>query len=118
MNHHRLLYELDQVASRIRLLRFWQYLAAAWLTAALVGLLLLAAKLLLGRPFSTAVPLLTLAALVCAGVGGWLATAIGRDLRWVARRIEASFPELHTCLLAAVEQRPTLPGGRYGYLQS
>ena len=38
MNQHRLLFELDQVAARFRLLRFWQLLAAAWLVAALVGL--------------------------------------------------------------------------------
>src|SRR5688572_25235231 len=118
MNQHRLLYELDRVASRMRLERFWQLLAAAWLLAAVVGLVLLVAKLILGRPLSPAVPLLAAGALVCAGFGIWLATTVGRDLRGVARRIEAAFPELRTCLLAAVEQRPNLPGGRFGYLQS
>ena len=33
MNQHRLLFEVDRVASRFRLLRFWQGLAAAWLIA-------------------------------------------------------------------------------------
>jgi hypothetical protein len=118
MNQHRLLFELDQVASRIRLLRFWQLLATAWLVAALVGLVLWTAKVVLARPLSPAVPLLALAAMVLAGVGIWLATASARDIRWVARQIEAAFPELRTCLLAAVEQRPNLPDGRFGYLQS
>src|SRR5262245_36216561 len=118
MNQHRLLFELDQVASRIRLLRFWQLLAASWFVAALAGVVLWAAKVVLSRPFHPAVPLLAVAAFVLAGVGIWFATASARDIRWVARQIESAFPELRTCLLAAVEQRPDLPGGRYGYLQS
>ncbi len=118
MNQHRLLFELDRVAGRFRLLRFWQLLAAAWFVAALAGAALWGAKLLLARPMLPAVPLLAVAALVLAGVGVWLATAAARDIRWVARQIEATFPELRTCLLAAVEQRPSLPDGRFGYLQS
>jgi hypothetical protein len=118
MNQHRLLFELDRVASRFRLLRFWQLLAAAWLVAALAGLALWGAKVGLARPLNPAPPLLAVAALALAGVGVWLATATARDFRWVARQIEAAFPELRTCLLAAVEQRPDLPDGRFGYLQS
>ena len=34
MNQHRLLFELDRVAQRFRMLRLWQYLSAAWLIAA------------------------------------------------------------------------------------
>ena len=118
MNQHRLLFELDRVASRFRLLRFWQLLAASWFVAALAGLVLWAAKVSLARPLNPAVPLLAVASLALAGVGVWLATASARDFGWVARQIEAAFPELRTCLLAAVEQRPNLPGGHFGYLQS
>jgi len=118
MNQHRLLFELDQVASRFRLLRFWQLLAAAWLVAALCGLVVWVLKYGTGGSWNAAVPLLALIAAVLAGVGIWQSTAWARDRAWVARRIEAAFPELHSCLLAAVEQRPALPGGRFGYLQS
>src|SRR5439155_23594504 len=86
--------------------------------AALVGLMVWCAKVALARPLHPAIPLLAFAAAVLAGVGMWLATASARDIRWVARQIEIAFPELRTCLLAAVEQRPALPGGRFGYLQS
>src|SRR5437773_8108305 len=118
MNQHRLLFELNRVASRFRVLRFWQLLAAAWIVAALLGLALWGAKVGLAAPLSPAVPLLVIAALALAGAGVWLATASARDIGWVARQVETAFPELRTCLLAAVEQRPNLPDGRFGYLQS
>src|SRR5262245_49745745 len=118
MNQHRLLFELERVASRFRLLRFWQLLATAWLVAAVGGLVVWGLKFGTGSQLSPAVPLLCLAAIVLAGIGIWLATGSARDYSWVARRIEATFPELRTCLLAAVEQRPNLPDGRFGYLQA
>src|SRR5206468_8534990 len=68
MNQHRLLFELDRVASRFRLLRFWQLLAASWLVAALAGLVLWGAKLGLALPLNPALPLLAVAALALAGV--------------------------------------------------
>src|SRR5438270_560151 len=106
MNQHRLLFELDRVVSRFRLLRFWQALAAAWLVAALAGLLLWGLKLATGSSLGAALPLLGVAALVLAGVSAWLATSSVSSIAWVARQIEAAFPELRSCLLAAVEQRP------------
>src|SRR5262249_51182681 len=117
-NHHRLLSELDRVATRFRVLRFWQLLAAAWTAAALLALGLWAAKAGFAAPLRPALPLMVIIALALVGVAIWLATASARDIRWVARQIEAAFPELRTCLLAAVEQRPNLSDGRYGYLQS
>lgn len=118
MNQHRLLFELDRVATRFRVLRLTQLLAAAWAVAALVGLALWAAKVGLATPLVPAVPLTAAAALMLIGIAVWLAIASARDIRWVARQIETAFPELHTCLLAAVEQRPNLQDGRFGYLQS
>src|SRR5262245_38477940 len=118
MNHHRLLSELDRVATRFRVLRFWQLLAAAWIVAALLALTLWAAKVGFAAPLRPALPLMGLVAMALAGAAVWLATVSARDIRWVARQIEAAFPELRTCLLAAVEQRPNLADGRYGYLQS
>src|SRR5437588_989175 len=118
MNQHRLLFELDRVASRFRLLRFWQGLAAAWLIATIAGLAVWGLKAASSNPLTFSIPLLCLAAFVLAATGAWMATLSVSDYAWVARRIEAAFPELRTCLLAAVEQRPSLPDGRFGYLQS
>ena len=72
MNQHRLLFELDRVASRFRLLRFWQSLAAAWFVAAMIGLVVWGAKLALARPLNPAVPLLAIVAAVLAAIGIWL----------------------------------------------
>ncbi len=118
MIYDHLLDELDKVAFRIRHLRFWRLLAAAWTAAAMVAAALCFAKASAGLPTSLAAPLAVLTATVLAGVGAWLASSAARDPRVVARRVEAEYPELRTCLLAAIEQRPDLPGGRYGYLQS
>lgn len=118
MNQHRLLFELERVAARFRLLRFWQALAAAWLVAALGGLVLWTLKSNTGSDLGPAVPLLAVVAFVMSLVGAWVAVARAGDPSWVARKVEAAFPELRTCLLAAVEQQPDLPGGRFGYLQS
>ena len=117
MMQHRLQDELDRVAARYRHLRFWQGLAAAWLLAALAGLSVLALKTVVGG-FALAIPAIVAAALLLAAAGVWLAVASARNPVWIARQIEAAFPELRTCLLAAVEQRPELPGGRFGYLQA
>jgi hypothetical protein len=117
MNQHRLLFELDRVAQRFRMLRLWQYLSVAFLIATLVGLAALAIKFVTQMPLGAAVPVVCLLAVALTIVFVWMATLTARDDRWVARQIEAAFPELHSCLITAVEQRPSLPNGRFGYLQ-
>ncbi|HEY2414250.1 MAG TPA: hypothetical protein VGI40_18545, partial [Pirellulaceae bacterium] len=118
MNQHRLLFELDRVAQRFRMLRLWQYLSAAWLIAAFVGLAALALKFATQMPLGAAVPVVCVAAVMLTIAFVWMATLTARDDRWVARQIEAAFPDLHSCLITAVEQRPSLPNGRFGYLQA
>jgi hypothetical protein len=118
MMQHRLLDELDKVTARYRHLWFWQALAAAWLLAAIVGLAMLALRASLGLGSAALIPLLVVGALALAGGGIWLAVTAARNPLWTARQIEAAFPELRTCLLAAIEQRPDLPDGRFGYLQA
>jgi len=118
MNQQRLWFELDRVASRFRLLRFWLALAAAWLVAAAAGLALWSIRGALGAGPSVSVLLACLVGAAIAVAGIWLAATSARNYGWLARRIEAAFPELRTCLLAAVEQKPDLPDGRFGYLQS
>ena len=117
MMQHRLQEELTKVAARYRHLHFWQGLAAAWLLAALAGLSVLALEAVVGE-LPLAIPVILAAALLLAVAGVWLTVASANNPVWIARQIEAAFPELRTCLLAAVEQRPELPGGRFGYLQA
>lgn len=113
----RLSQQLEKVASRYRRLRFWRGLALAWLVAAASGLAMLGLNRAMGWYLPSAVGVVCGAAVLIALVCGWLAQASARDHQWVAQRVEAAYPELKTCLLAAMEQRPTLPGGRYGFLQ-
>ncbi|MFV1969349.1 MAG: hypothetical protein ACC628_28340, partial [Pirellulaceae bacterium] len=79
--------------------------------------LLLALNRTSGFYFSQAIPMLVSSALLAAGSCIWIAQRTSRNDRRVARRIEKLYPELHACLLAAIDQRPHLPNGRYGFLQ-
>ena len=109
----RLLRQLDLVAARYRALWFRSLLAAGWAAAAAVGV----ALWLSGSAAFGPLPLLTTLAVGWLGAAVYLAARTARDPAWIARRVEAAFPELRSCLLAAVEQRPELPNGRFGYLQ-
>lgn len=118
MIHNRLQHELDRVAARLRYLRFWQVLALTWITAAALGGGLVAWKLYAGLPTPVTLSVLLVVTLILAGLAVGFALRSARDYEWVARQIESAYPELRTCLLVAVEQRPDLPGGRFGYLQA
>src|SRR6266436_2698168 len=115
---HELWRQLDQVASRYRRLRYWNALAAAWGVAALVAFLAWGLGRTSGGILRVSAPLLCLVALSLAGLAVWMAAVLAPRRQWVARRVAAAFPELRNCLLAAVEQRPALPDGRFGFLQS
>jgi hypothetical protein len=118
MNQERLWLELERVASRYRRLRYWSALAAAWLIAAMVAFLAWGlGRSAAGSPHLSA-PFLCLVAVSLAGLAVWMAALLAPRRPWVARRVAATFPELRNCLLAAVEQRPALPDGRFGFLQS
>jgi hypothetical protein len=113
----RLRQQLEKVADRFQRLRFWRGLATAWLAAAAAGLVLLALNRFAGWYLPSPVGVVCGLAIVGAALCVWAANRRARDYRWVARRVEAAYPELKSCLLAAMEQRPTLPGGRFGFLQ-
>ncbi|HWB09443.1 MAG TPA: hypothetical protein VG826_09475 [Pirellulales bacterium] len=113
----RLRHQLEKVATRFRRLRFWRSLATAWLSAAAVGLVLLALNRFGDWYLPSPVAVVCGLAIVGAGLCLWAANRRARDYRWVAQRVEAAYPELKSCLFAAMEQRPTLPGGRFGFLQ-
>ncbi|WP_425613907.1 DUF4175 family protein [Anatilimnocola sp. NA78] len=112
-----LLAQLDRVAVRHRWLRLFQFLALVWLVAALAGGLLLAWKLQTASSAAIPASLLVVGAIVLAGVVIWQTIASPRNYAWLASRVEAAFPELHTQLLAAIQQRPDLHNGEFGYLQ-
>lgn len=113
----RLLAALERVAVRFRRLRFWQSLAAAWLATALVGALFAAIMAKTSWRPANPVALLAAAGLIAA-IGCVVRHLIERrNDHWVAQQIEARYPELKSCLLTAIEQRPELPGGQYGFLQ-
>jgi hypothetical protein len=118
MIQYRLKYKLDQVAVRYQRLRWWRSLAFAWLMAAAFGLAAWGIALTIGGNFRLPLAATFLISAVLAAVGLWWIAATTPPLVWVARQVESAFPELRSCLLAAVEQSPDLPDGRYGYLQS
>lgn len=117
MTQNRLWYRLQQVAARYQRLRFWQALATAWLAAAAIGLAVWGISLAIGGDFRLLIAATFSAAALLSAAGLWWFTAKTPPYAWVARQIEMAHPELRSCLLAAVEQRPELPDGRFGYLQ-
>lgn len=114
---HRLSQQIEKVAVRYRRLRFWSSLAVVWLFTAACGVGFLALNRLAEWNLPSPIGLLCGLAAVAAIAAIWLASRSAHDYRWVAERIEAAHPELKSCLLAAIEQRPNVPGGRFGFLQ-
>jgi len=117
VNHYRLRRELEEVAVRFRQLRCWSALAIAWLVTALAGTLLWATGLPPAGNVQLSMMLLCGLGTALAIFGVWLARASVPSHISIARRIESAYPELESRLLAALEQRPELPDGRYGFLQ-
>ncbi|HUY91958.1 MAG TPA: hypothetical protein VMV10_24670 [Pirellulales bacterium] len=117
MIEQRLFAALERAATRYRKLRFWQSLAVAWLATALCGAVVAAA--IWTTAWRPSHPVVILAGLALAAIVGSMirAAASARNYHWVAMQIEERYPELKSCLLTAMEQRPELPGGRFGFLQ-
>lgn len=117
MIQYRLRQELEKVAARYRWLRIWTALAGAWLLAALMSLLLWRAGVVVSGDVRLTAGLFGGTAAILAIVVISLVRKFGPGHAWVAHRVESTFPELRSCLLAAIEQRPDLPDGRFGFLQ-
>ena len=116
MVQDRLKLELDYLADRYRRLFYWQLLAAVWLVAA-VAVLAIGGLNLNVRGMSQ-VTLLSLAGCLAAFAAViWRFIITAPNHLTVAKRVEAKYPDLDSCLLAALEQTPELPDGQYGYLQ-
>ncbi|MHB9006123.1 MAG: coiled-coil domain-containing protein, partial [Limisphaerales bacterium] len=107
---------LQPLAARLRRLRFWSQLAAAWVLVGVAGLGLLALNRLAAWPVAWALPVL-----------GGLAFVVGCALLWRHRRREPDWhqlallvdqrhPELNGVLLTAA-QAPRTGRSRSSYLQ-
>jgi hypothetical protein len=121
MSHH-LRVALDRVARRYRERRLWTLLSIGWLGLALVALgwwlLLARARIGAGEPARVLAAFGAMALAVLA-LAGWISWRAARDRRWVARRVEARYPELDAGLLAAVEEMESTPAHEpFGYLQA
>jgi hypothetical protein len=111
---------LEQVARRFRHVRLWGALALCWLAWAIVlGMVVWALSYLGETPIPTRwlLGLLAIAVTTGAALAIWAMHSV-RDPRWVARRIEAKYPDLRTGLLAAVEQTAESPSQKFGFLQT
>ncbi|MFN7803029.1 MAG: hypothetical protein ACK5TO_03390 [Planctomycetaceae bacterium] len=110
-------HSLLQVAGRLRQLRLWQALTLAWLLAAGLGVLLW----MTGSHSADGAALARGVALVAgllAVLGMFQAWWFAPGERQAAQRVEQTFPELNSSLLAALQMRPDQPDGRFGFLQS
>ncbi|MCU0915933.1 MAG: hypothetical protein MUC88_15435 [Planctomycetes bacterium] len=109
--------QIEPVAERRRHLSLAWQLSYYWLTAGLLGLVLIGVHRVWGWQSPLAVGLL------CATVVAATMWALYRsrrrrpDYQAIARNIEQQHPDLKALLLAAIEQRPEGPDGRWGYLQ-
>lgn len=116
MIDHRLADRLRGVARRLWSLRFLRGVAISWLALAAVGAVALNTGAIAWRPAETITLSAGLAILAAIG-SARVASRATKDPLPLARRIEAAYPELDSCLLAAIEQRAASPGGHYGFLQ-
>lgn len=116
MSQRELSYQLQQVARRLRKQRLWSNLTITWLVLFVVLL-----GFLYWRPTDQSLDTiltLSIAIAVCATlVAWWRSTRFAQDPRWVARQIEAYYPNLDARLAAAVQQQPPAGSRQFGYLQ-
>ena len=117
MMERRLRWQLNKAARRVRHQRLLLAWAAVWLGASLAGAAIAGLHHAAGWYWPDTAWLLTAAALAAAGGSAWWALGSAGNDRRVAQRVEAVYPELRACLLTAVEQRPALADGRFGFLQ-
>jgi hypothetical protein len=107
-------HDLRQVARRLRMKLLLRSLTLVWLVGVLAAWLTYWIATITDRPWPAG--RLALGVLLAAAIAMiWTATQ-RFDLRQVARRIERSYPELNSRLLAAYEQEATVPLRDRGYL--
>jgi hypothetical protein len=117
MMERRLRRQLDEVAARYQRMRMASFLALVWIGVAAVGATLISLNRSVGFYFrgeTVAFALLGAFATLLVLFMVWRAP---RDPHWLAQQIESKYPKLDARLLTAIEQRPQLPDGRFGFLQ-
>lgn len=116
MSQHELTYQLQQVASRLRKFRLWTNLTCTWLV-----LFVLFLAFLFWRPTDQTIDTVLMIAIsivvIATVVTWWRSMRFAQDPRWVARRIEAFFPNLDARLAAAIQQQPKAGSYRFGFMQ-
>ena len=117
MIERQLKQQLDKVGWRFRRLALLVVLTIIWAAVTATAAFILAMNHRSGWYFDSAFVVLTASAVVLTILGVWFALRQARNYPWVAQKIEAAYPELDSCLLAAVEQEPQLPGGQFGFMQ-
>ncbi|MFO0869354.1 MAG: hypothetical protein U0935_10520 [Pirellulales bacterium] len=117
MMDQRLRRILDRVDRRCRLVRSCQWLTALWGAAAVLTAGLWYLQVDRHLVLAYAVPTLGLTTAVLCGVTLVMLRRVPRRDQELAQRIEALYPDLGSRLRTALEQVPTVPGGRLGYLQ-
>jgi len=109
--------QLEPVVDRRRRLYLAWRLSIYWLVLGLIGLALMGADRLVGWRSPLALGGLCAAMMVAALWAIYRSRRLRPDYRAIARNIEQQHPDLKALLLAAVEQKPEGPDGRFGYLQ-
>jgi hypothetical protein len=93
------------------------WMAACWLVAGFIGVILTGIGWLWGWRSPWAVMALFIGTLLATAWVIYRSRRLQPDYRVLARTIEEQHPELQALLLAAIEQKPEGPEGQWGYMQ-
>jgi hypothetical protein len=115
---NRIQRQLDTTRKRLRSSRFLYVLGAAWILLWLVAFIGSRPSTGWIAANSGSLRWLEIGAVVCVALAWVVAWLSYRDDRKLAWQIERRFPDLQQSLLTAVEQQPSGPDGRFGYLQT
>ncbi|MBN1442262.1 MAG: hypothetical protein JXA90_06110, partial [Planctomycetes bacterium] len=118
MMQHRISREIAGVAARCRELWLHRALSICWTVVSGLGAAMYLLHSARGWPSAWAVPLVAGIGIAATLVLFALSSRIARSAHSVAQRIESRYPDLDSRLLAALELKPDLPDGRFGYLRS
>ena len=103
---------LEPLAQRLRRVQLWTGLAVGWFVFALLALTL-------AQPHSNLLLLgITVVALVSAAMWWLFTMRSSSNMTQLARRVEATHPELAAALLTAVEIDSSNSNGRLGFLET
>jgi hypothetical protein len=108
---------LQPIVRRRRRLHLAYFLLVCWIIATLIGIGLIAINRYWGWKSPIADWALFVTTVLATLYAFYKSRRMQPDYKAVARHIEQQNPDLKALLLAAIEQEPEKPGGRFGYLQ-